>query len=187
MTARMVLMGCLLRGVAVFAEPSPNVLALETRWTAEDGHGTTLGAWRGKRYVVSFIYTSCASTCPLTTQKLKRLEAALTKAGKPLDVVVVSLDPIRDTPSAVKQYRVTHALTKAARWHVLVGEEAELRTLTMMLGFRYAKNPETGVILHDNSVYLIGPGGEVETSMSSLDQAMTPFVDAVLKGRAGAL
>ena len=182
MSARLVVMGCVLQTAMAFAEPPPNVLALETQWTAEDGRSTTLGAWRGRRYVLSFVYTSCTSTCPLTTQKLKRLDAALGKAGKPLDVVVVSLDPTRDTPSAVVQYRVTHSLQKAPRWHVLVGDEAQLRTLTMLLGFRYAKNAESGVILHDNTVYLIGPGGEVEASMSSLDQAMTPFVDAVPKG-----
>lgn len=183
MSARLLVLGCFLQTVAAFAEPPPNVLAIETQWAAENGQPTTLGAWRGRRYVLSFVYTSCASTCPLTTQKLKRLDAALAKAGKPLDVVVVSLDPTRDTPSAVAQYRVTHSLQNATRWHVLVGDEPQLRTVTMLLGFRYAKNAESGVILHDNTVYLIGPGGEVETSMSSLDQTMTPFVDAVPKGR----
>ena len=54
-----------------------------------------------------------------------------------------------------------------------------MRTLTMLLEFKYTKNPESGVILHDNTVFLVGPDGSVQTSMSSLDQPMEAFIAAV--------
>lgn len=176
------LLGALL--VACLAFPAPaedevmNVLALPTKWRDDQRGPLELSRWKGKTYALTFIYTSCAGTCPLTTRKLKRLDAALEKAGRPLDLVVVSLDPAHDTPEAVAQYRARYQLEGASRWHVLVGDDAQVRALTMLLNFKYTRNPDTGVILHDNTVFLIGPDGAVRASMSSLDQPLDDFVAA---------
>lgn len=174
------LLGCLVAASALAAEPQPkNVLALKTTWAAEDGKRLSLEAFKGRWYALTFIYTSCAGSCPLTTKKLKRLDAALEKAGKPLELAVVSLDPTHDTPEQVKQYRARYQLEQASRWRILVGDDAQVRTLTMLLEFKYTKNPESGVILHDNTVFLVAPDGSVKTSMSSLDQPMDDFIAAV--------
>ncbi len=170
----------LVAGIAS-AQPVSNVLTLETRWRTETGGRTTLAEFQHAPYVLAFIYTSCPSTCPLTTMKLKRLDAMLEKAGKPVDIVVVSLDPIRDTPDAVAQYRARYSLEAAKRWHILVGEETQLRTLTMLLGFKYLKNVESGAITHDNSLYVIGQNGNVIATSSSLDASFLPLVEAVPK------
>jgi len=174
---------CLLAG-ASFAEDAPkNVLALETKWRAEGGEQVTLSKFKGQWYALTFVYTSCAGSCPLTTRKLKRLDAALEKAGKPLDLVVVSLDPAHDTPDALVAYRKRYEIEDAKRWKILVGDPSQVRTLTMLLEFKYTTNPESGVILHDNTVYLVAPDGTVKTSMSSLDQPMEDFLAAVPKAK----
>lgn len=166
-------------GVAHAQGDAKNVLALETKWRTEAGEPTTLKTMKGRWYALTFVYTSCAGSCPLTTKKLKRLDAALVKAGKPLELVVVSLDPTHDTPAEVAKYRERYGLTGEARWRVLVGDDAQVRTLTMLLEFKYTRNPESGVILHDNTVFLVAPDGTVKTSMSSLDQPLEDFVAAV--------
>lgn len=177
---RLLALALVLLTPAAHAEDEPkNVLALETRWRDEAGAPTTLGPWKGRWYALTFVYTSCAGTCPLTTKKLKRLDQALQKAKKPLDLVVVSLDPAHDTPEAIKQYRARYQLEEAKRWHVLVGDDGQVRTLTMLLNFKYTTNPESGVILHDNTVFLVGPDGSVKTSMSSLDQPLDDFLAAI--------
>lgn len=171
----------LLLAAPAFAQPAPaaDVLAVETRWRTEAGGTTTLEAWKGKHFALTFIYTSCAGTCPLTTKKLQRLDAELVKRGRPLDLVVVSLDPAHDTPEALKQYRARYKLEGAKRWNILVGSDSQVRALTMLLDFRYTKNPESGVILHDNTVFLVGPDGTVKASMSSLDQPLDAFLEAL--------
>jgi protein SCO1/2 len=173
---------CCLAGAAAFADDEPkNVLSLETSWRDEAGTRTTLGAWKGRWYALTFVYTSCAGTCPLTTKKLKRLDAALDQAGKPLDLVVVSLDPAHDTPEQLVKYRARYQLEAAKRWHMLLGDDGQVRTLTMLLNFKYTTNPESGVILHDNTVFLVAPDGSVKTSMSSLDQPLDDFLAAIPK------
>ena len=171
----------LVAGVAFAGDEPMNVLALQTKWRDESGAKVTLEAWKGRWYGLTFVYTSCAGTCPLTTRKLKRLDAALEKAGKPLELVVVSLDPAHDSPEALVAYRKRYELQNAKRWHVLVGDDAQVRTLTMLLNFKYTTNPESGVILHDNTVFLVAPDGSVKTTMSSLDQPLDEFVAAVPK------
>ncbi len=178
---RLVLASCLLSGLAFAEEEPKNVLSLETSWRDEAGATTTLGAWKGRWYALTFVYTSCAGTCPLTTRKLKRLEAAMVKADRAVDLVVVSLDPAHDKPEAIKQYRARYQLEEARRWHVLVGDDAQVRTLTMLLNFKYTTNPESGVILHDNTVFLIAADGSVKTSMSSLDQPLEDFLRVIPK------
>ena len=181
LTRSLLLAVCLLGALARADDEPKNVLSLETSWHDEAGARTTLDAWKGRWYALTFVYTSCAGTCPLTTRKLKRLDAALDKARRPLDLVVVSLDPAHDKPEAVKAYRARYQLEEAKRWHVLVGDDAQVRTLTMLLNFKYTTNPESGVILHDNTVFLIAPDGSVKTSMSSLDQPFDDFLAAVPK------
>ncbi len=166
--------------LAVLAAEAPkSVLSLQTTWATEAGEKVSLASMKGHWYVLTFVYTSCAGSCPLTTRKLKRLDDALQKAGKPLDLVVVSLDPEHDTPDALLAYRKRYQLEGAKRWRLLVGDAAQVRTLTMLLEFKYTKNPESGVILHDNTVFLVAPDGTVKTSMSSLDQPLADFVAAV--------
>jgi protein SCO1/2 len=180
MTRALIMLCAVLALLARAEDAAPkNVLALETKWKTEAGAPTTLGAFKDRWYALTFVYTSCAGSCPLTTKKLKRLDAALVKAGKPLPLVVVSLDPAHDTPAEVAKYRERYGLTGEQRWQVLVGDDAQVRSLTMLLEFKYTRNPESGVILHDNTVYLVAPGGDVKTSMSSLDNPLEDFVAAV--------
>lgn len=180
MTTKALMLGLCLWATASLAEGEPkNVLALPTTWKDEAGAPVTLERFKGRWYALTFIYTSCAGSCPLTTRKLKRLDAALEQAGTPLDLVVVSLDPAHDTPPMLKQYRERYGIEGAKRWRILVGDDAQVRTLTMLLEFKYTKNPESGVIMHDNTVYLVGPDGAVNTTMSSLDQPMEAFLAAV--------
>ncbi len=163
---------------------SVNVYDTKTQWRDVDGREVTLDAFKGRPVVLSFVYTSCVATCPLTTQKLKALDARLTAAGRQTPVVVISLDPAKDTPEAVAAYRAKHKLEGLSHWHVLVGDEAQVRAFTMMLEFRYSKNPESGIISHDNAVFLIGADGQVRSRVSSLTDAVNeliPMVPAVQK------
>lgn len=177
---RAMALGLLLLGAPALAgAEAKSVLALPTTWKTEAGEAVSLEAFKGRWYALTFIYTSCAGSCPLTTKKLKRLDAALEAAGKPLELVVVSLDPKHDSPAMLAQYRARYGIEGATRWKILVGDDEQVRTLTMLLEFKYTKNPESGVILHDNTVYLVDPKGVVRTSMSSLDQPMDDFVAAV--------
>ncbi|HST15238.1 MAG TPA: SCO family protein [Gaiellaceae bacterium] len=93
-----------------------------------DANGTpvTLAAQRGRYVLVTFIYTHCPDVCPLIT---KNLNAALSVIGpsarKQVRVLAVSVDPVGDTPKAVKAYaREKHLFPQ---FQYLIGTRSDLR------------------------------------------------------------
>lgn len=163
----------------LFTGSAANAYQLETRWRSEAGAVVTLDANKGAPVLLSFIYTGCGATCPLTTKSLQRIEKAAQRAGKKVSVVVVSLDPKSDTPAAVAAYRERYGLTGKRNWQVLVGDEAMLRKLTMLLDFRYSANAETGAIMHDNKIFVLSASGDVVVTANSLAEAHAEVIAAL--------
>jgi protein SCO1 len=154
---------------------SANAYQLETRFRAEDGKQVTLSRYKGTPVILSFVYTSCGATCPMTTKTLQRIERVI--GNKTARFVVVSLNPAQDTPDAVEKYRERYGLS--SRFDVLVGADAELRKLTMLLDFRFSKNPESGAIMHDNKIYLLSEKGEVIVMTPSLEEDQDKLISAL--------
>ncbi|HYR10192.1 MAG TPA: SCO family protein [Longimicrobium sp.] len=78
--------------------------AAEFALTDHDGRPVSLRSYRGAPVLLFFGYTHCPDVCPLTLDKLTR---ALRTAGgsvKDVRILLVTLDPARDTPAALKTY-----------------------------------------------------------------------------------
>jgi protein SCO1/2 len=90
-----------------------------------DGTPVTLAAQRGRYVLVTFIYTHCPDVCPLITQNLNAaLRTIGPSARKQVRVLAVSVDPVGDTPKAVKAYaREKHLFPQ---FEYLVGTRTEL-------------------------------------------------------------
>src|ERR1700722_7891965 len=74
-----------------------------------DQDGRTLNFYddviKGKRLVVSFIYTSCPDICPLTTARLTQVEDQLRdQMGHDLFFISMTVDPEHDTPAKLKEF-----------------------------------------------------------------------------------
>jgi protein SCO1/2 len=63
--------------------------------------------------ILAFIYTSCTTVCPLTSQTLAQVQNRLGKAKNKVRIVSVSIDPEQDTPQKLTEYaRTFHADTE---------------------------------------------------------------------------
>lgn len=72
-----------------------------------DGRPARLADWRGRVVLVSFIYTSCPSACPLVTQRMAALQRRLIEARllpSRVGLVSVTVDPGRDSAEALARY-----------------------------------------------------------------------------------
>ncbi len=58
----------------------------------------------GRPVVLSFIFTTCTSICPLITQTLARLQDALGADRDRVHIVSISIDPEEDTPEVLTAY-----------------------------------------------------------------------------------
>ena len=126
---------------------------------------------RGKVWVAYTFFSSCATTCPLTTLQAGRL--ARDFAASP-DFLVVGLttDPEHDTPARLAEVaKAAHA--DPARWVLATGQPGQLRELTekdFRIGF---DPPQTGGAHggHAGLFVLVGRDGVIHGYYRTGDRA----------------
>ena len=117
--------------------------------------------------LVFFGFTHCPDICPLTLQTLAAAQRELAAAGQqPLpQIVLISVDPERDTPQLIGQY-VAHFGDGNLG---VTGSLDELQKLTSALGIYFQKQPGDGdsyAVDHSAAVLLINPNGEFHALFS---------------------
>lgn len=84
--------------------------------------------------VISFIFTNCQGACPLMTRNLTMIRDMLpSKVRDEIHFLSISLDPVRDTPSAMKDFAQTHDADQE-RWLWLTGQPNNVNSVTKKLG-----------------------------------------------------
>ncbi|WP_439899892.1 SCO family protein [Paraburkholderia phymatum] len=58
----------------------------------------------GRPVVLTFIYTSCTTICPMISQTLEQLQNELGSERDKVHIVSISIDPEEDTPARLKAY-----------------------------------------------------------------------------------
>src|SRR5215831_17539355 len=119
--------------------------APEFTLTTQDNARLSLRDLRGKVVAVTFIYASCADTCPLLTAKLASLQARLGADFSPkVFFASITVDPERDTPEVLTRYAQAHG-AKPAGWAFLTGTPAEILAVEKKYGIFARKNPRGDV------------------------------------------
>ena len=71
----------------------------------------------GKPVVVSFIFTTCTTICPMLSTIVSRVQTNLgDRAGREVSLVSISVDPGRDTPARLKAYGARHQSGPGWTW-----------------------------------------------------------------------
>ena len=113
--------------------------APELSLMTQDGQRLSLKELRGKVVAVTFIYASCADTCPLLTAKMAGLQAALgADFGPKVFFLSITVDPERDTPAVLQRYAQAHGANLVG-WAFLTGTPAEIRQVARRYGIYYRK------------------------------------------------
>jgi cytochrome oxidase Cu insertion factor (SCO1/SenC/PrrC family) len=89
---------------------------------------------KGNIVVISFIFTNCQGACPLMTRNLTMIRDMLpTNVRDEIQFISISLDPVRDTPAAMKEFAQTHDADQE-RWLWLTGQPDNVNLITKKLG-----------------------------------------------------
>ena len=84
--------------------------------------------------VISFIFTNCQGACPLMTRNLTMIRDMLPEHVRDeINFISISLDPVRDTPAAMKEFAQTHDADQD-RWLWLTGQPDNVNLVTKKLG-----------------------------------------------------
>lgn len=91
-----------LRGIV--RTPAPDVSGLSLPDVTADGAEFVFEAADGEVLLVYFGYTSCPDVCPLTLSRVARAIEGLGDRGDEVQVLMVSVDPARDTLDVLGEY-----------------------------------------------------------------------------------
>ena len=132
--------------------------AAEFTLTDLDGKKLSLAGLRGQVVALTFIFTSCADTCPLLTAKLVAIQRKLSAELKPkVFFAAITVDPERDTPDVLKRYAQAHS-ADPTRWAFLTGSRGEIDKVTRSYGI-YNKKQTKGDVDHTFLTSLIDTKG----------------------------
>jgi protein SCO1/2 len=88
---------------------------------------------KGKIVAINLIYTNCEYSCPLETARLAQVQKMLgERVGKDIFFYSISIDPVRDTPAALKAY--AEKFHAGPGWVFLTGKKEEIDELSKKLG-----------------------------------------------------
>jgi protein SCO1 len=135
-----------------------------------DQHGSavSLASLKGKPVLIDFIYSSCASTCPMLTAKMAAIAQKLGPAlGADVRIVSITLDPEHDSPAELAKYAQSHGASDAG-WIFLTGPPAKIDQVLGLFKLRRTRESD-GSITHSISAFLLGPDGRQIRQYNALD------------------
>jgi protein SCO1/2 len=126
-----------------------------------NGQQRRLSDFRGKVVVVFFGFTHCPDVCPTTLMELARALKTLGPDAQRVQVLMVTVDPERDTPQVLKQY-VT-ALDPS--FLGLTGDSEAIARAAREFKVFYQKSPGgapgTYSVDHSSGSYVFDPAGRL--------------------------
>jgi protein SCO1/2 len=128
--------------------------------TDSDGAALDLDSLRGRPLVISLVYTSCSSVCPVTTQHVLQ---AVRKARRVLGedafaVLTLGFDARRDTPAQLDAFARTQGIDLHG-WQLASADAATIHALLDDLGFSY--DAAAGGFEHITQTTILDAGGRV--------------------------
>jgi protein SCO1/2 len=172
---------CVVVLVARLLQPSGPV-APDFTLTDQTGKPYTLSAQKGHPVALFFGYAHCPDVCPTTLSALAVAKRKLGDAGKNFDVVLVTVDPKRDSPAVLARY--VRLFDPA--FNGLTGTEAQLDPVYAAYHIEHeidaTKASANGyTVAHSSVVQFISPSGRLRGTGNYSD---TPDEMAVLMKQA---
>lgn len=125
----------------------------------EQGEAQALDRLTGRWTLLFFGYTFCPDICPTTLAQLRELNTLLPEAARNnLQVILVSVDPNRDTPAQLKTYLGYYD----AGFQGLTGEQASIQKLANGVSIPFIPadtSKENYTVDHSGNLVIVGPDG----------------------------
>jgi protein SCO1 len=134
-----------------------------------DQHGERLELerFRGRPVLVTFAYGQCRTVCPLLVSDALRVRDGFPGTA----LVVVTLDPWRDTPPRLPHIAASWGLGADA--HVVTGEPARVEEVLAAWGATGSRDPRTGEVVHPPLTVVVDAAGRLAFATSGTVDELT--------------
>jgi protein SCO1/2 len=133
--------------------------------TASDGTPFSSEQLAGKPYALFFGFTHCPDVCPTTLARLARLRKQVGKGDDAFAIVLVSVDPQRDTPAEMARYATLFGTPVIA----LTGSAPAIEGIKKLFGVYSEKVPQAGGdynVDHTATTFLMDAEGKFAATIS---------------------
>ena len=149
--------------------------------TDHTGKPRRLEDFRGKAVVLFFGFTHCPDVCPTTLAEISLAIKQLGADAERVQVLMVSVDPERDTPESLGKYVTAFD----PRFLALRGDLAATRKVAaeFKIYFEKVKTGESYTVNHSVQTYVIDPQGRLRLLVrhDRIGQDLADDLRAVLK------
>ena len=128
------------------------------------GESVSLQELRGKVVPIYFGYTFCPDVCPLSMANLARVQREIDDEGEQIQVLMITVDPDRDTPAVVQNYVESFHPTFIG----LSGTEEQIAAAADPFGVFYEAaegSAATGYLVdHTARIFVLDKSGELRVT-----------------------
>ena len=157
-----------------------SIFNLSSSWNTQNGKTIQLQELKGKTLVMVMIYTTCKAACPRLVADMRNIEAQIPKPQlKNLRFILVSIDPINDTPKRLKEFAIENKMA-SDHWLFLQGTESGVREFANVLAVRYKKISPID-FSHSNIISVFNSDGELIHQQEGLGVNNKETVQAIIR------
>lgn len=160
------------------ADCLPPITLIDSR-----GAPLSLASLKGKLLLIDFIYTNCATACPVLTSRFAQIATRLgDELGRKVTMVSITLDPEHDHPAQLLDYARTHDANRDG-WLLLTGKPQDIDSVLGLYRIRRERAPD-GTIAHVATSYLVGPDGRQMRAYNAMEVAPATVIADVQRALA---
>ena len=127
----------------------------------QDGRTVTEKDLLGHWSAIYFGFTYCPDICPTSLMALKEGLAKLGRKGEQVKTYLISVDPERDTPQAMKAYVANEMFPKGLIGLTGTPEQVAAAAKAYKMYYKKDGEGEGYLINHQSIIYLMNPKGEL--------------------------
>ncbi len=137
--------------------PRQNKPAPDFELVDQSGKTVSLQTLKGENVILTFAFAHCQTVCPVLVRET--MEAMKSVKNVPVRLLIVTLDPWRDTPSSLPFLAEKWNLPMGA--HVLSGKVETVNSVLSDFNVPRERDEKTGDVIHPALVYLISADGRI--------------------------
>ena len=155
---------------ATLVEPAATYPRLDTpapplALPAHDGVTRTLADQHGRVVLVTFAFAHCQTVCPMIVKDVLEAQVLLGSESIATAVLIVTLDPWRDTPSRLPHIAARWRLPDRNAW-LLGGDVADVEATLDAWEIPRKRDLRTGEVTHPALAYIVDRDGRIAFAAS---------------------
>jgi len=99
------------------------------KYLIQDSVMITSESMKDKVWVADFFFSHCPTICPTMTAQMKRLNFEMQDLAEDVQFMSFSIDPDRDTPKRLREYRDIYDIEGVSNWNFFTGDEERTHVL----------------------------------------------------------